>query len=99
MVQNISDTEAGDVVLVEPSDRSKRGATSRRYLLWAGGIVYYNISSSYSCEGDAVCAHMCNCVCVAVCVHMHESVSKCEFSCVNSLGSTIQYDGLKVASN
>ena len=56
MVQNISDTEAGDVALVEPSDRSKRGATSRRYLLWPGGIVYYTISSSYTCEDDAVCA-------------------------------------------
>ena len=30
------------------SQRVKRAATSRRYLLWPGGIVYYAFSSTFS---------------------------------------------------
>jgi len=58
VVQNITETEEGvqgDAALVEPSDRSKRGATSRRNLLWPGGIVYYTISSTYTSECFVVC--------------------------------------------
>ena len=45
----------GDVALVEPSDRSKRGATSRSYLLWPGAVVHFTISSRYTRECIVAC--------------------------------------------
>lgn len=52
-VQNITESEEGvqgDAALVEPNDRSKRGATSYRNLLWSGGVIPYTISSLYTSE-------------------------------------------------
>ena len=50
----VVDNSTGDPVITyiddenyhPPSNRSKRGATSRSYRLWPKGIVYYNFDSS-----------------------------------------------------
>lgn len=69
VIQNITETEEGvqgDAALVEPSDRSKRGATSRRNLLWPGGIVYYTISSTYTSECFVVCISANDMICLSL---------------------------------
>lgn len=62
IVQNTTESEEGvqeDVTPVEPNDRSKRGATSRRNLLWPGGVVHFTMSSNYTSECFVIFVSVC----------------------------------------